>query len=511
MGAGSDRRDETLRRLLRSPYALAVPAAVLFCSFAVWNGFPILFFDSVDYLQRLADTLARFGFSTDWTTPLDDPSASTAVGPVTPSAHDDGPWLAGRSVWYGGAALLLSVLGGPGAIVFAQAYLLSAVLAVSWIRGLDGGAYGYAAVCVLLLVASTASAFAAIVLPDIFSGMAILAAATGLAWWDRLTRSDRLFLAGVAAFAAASHDSILAVLAAGLALAVPAIALSRKYRPDLGLSPARAAVLAAGVVGGLAASLVFHVGSLAVTGEKPLRLPFLSARLATAEVGRDYLAETCPGSGFALCDQQHKLGGDWIEFTFSPDPAVGVFTPASPALQRRLSDEQVRFAAAVVTHAPARSLALLTGAATRQAGMVSLRNFRATDSAPYLLAQLSPPLREPLERSRVYRDPRFLDRLSDFYGVVAALAAVGAVSGIAVAAIRRRWTATTGFGAALLAGLALNAAVCGVLASPYDRFQARVAWILPFAAAVLLREAYRARQSRPAARPAPVQEVIGRA
>lgn len=96
MGAGSDRRDETLRRLLRSPYALAVPAAVLFCSFAVWNGFPILFFDSVDYLQRLADTLARFGFSTDWTTPLDDPSASTAVGPVTPSAHDDGPWLAGR-------------------------------------------------------------------------------------------------------------------------------------------------------------------------------------------------------------------------------------------------------------------------------------------------------------------------------------------------------------------------------------------------------------------------------
>jgi putative flippase GtrA len=37
----------------------------------------------------------------------------------------------------------------------------------------------------------------------------------------------------------------------------------------------------------------------------------------------------------------------------------------------------------------------------------------------------------------------------------------------------------------LLAGYVINAAVCGVLSGPFPRYQARVAWIIPLAAAVV--------------------------
>jgi hypothetical protein len=38
---------------------------------------------------------------------------------------------------------------------------------------------------------------------------------------------------------------------------------------------------------------------------------------------------------------------------------------------------------------------------------------------------------------------------------------------------------------ALVAGVALNAAISGALSEPHSRYGARVAWVLPFAAAAL--------------------------
>ena len=48
----------------------------------------------------------------------------------------------------------------------------------------------------------------------------------------------------------------------------------------------------------------------------------------------------------------------------------------------------------------------------------------------------------------------------------------------------------------VLAALLLNAAICGVLSGPNDRYQARVAWLLPLMAAGLMA---RSRQPRAAA------------
>jgi fructose-specific phosphotransferase system IIC component len=44
-----------------------------------------------------------------------------------------------------------------------------------------------------------------------------------------------------------------------------------------------------------------------------------------------------------------------------------------------------------------------------------------------------------------------------------------------------------------LIGILVNAAVCGILSGPHDRYSARVAWLLPFAALLIL---VRPRESR---------------
>ena len=49
-----------------------------------------------------------------------------------------------------------------------------------------------------------------------------------------------------------------------------------------------------------------------------------------------------------------------------------------------------------------------------------------------------------------------------------------AVTHLAAAWRQRRFALLVG------AGVVVNGLVCGVLASPYDRFQARVVWLVPF-------------------------------
>jgi hypothetical protein len=473
-----------------SPYGLAVPGALALSTFALWNGFPVLYFDSIDYLQRPADVLAGFGFVSEWASP---PEAAVA-GPSGPPAADDDGWAAGRSVYYGLTALFLSAAAGPAAIVFAQAYLLAAILALAWTRGLGGAPVGYALVVGLLSLASTAPAFVAIVLPDVLSGIAVLAAATSLVWWDRLRRLDRCVLVGACGFGALSHDSILALLLLGGSIACAAWLFARRGGRSAPFRLAAATPLLAGAAVGLAGTVLFHVVAVASTGQPPVRLPFLSARLATSELGRDHLARTCPGSGYALCRYQDRLHGTWIQFLFSADPDVGVLKSASAQDRRRIVQEQTAFAADLVVQSPMRAAALFTGAALKQARMMSLRDFRAADTAPYLLHRLQPSLREPLLRSRVYRDEASLHRASGFYTAAAIVSGLIAAGWIAAGAASGALNRVQLFAAALLAGAALNATVCGVLASPYDRFQARVAWLLPLAASALLLQAHGARQ-----------------
>src|SRR5262249_35712917 len=157
-------------------YAFAV---TLLCLPAIWNGFPLVFDDVGGYLER-------------W------PTASLGLG---------------RSIPYG---LLLWTTSSSW---WVPAILLQAVFAAWGVdRALDVFGLHYSPwllPCVIAAIAATSGAalFVSQVLPDAWAAPAVLALHL-LAWHtDSLTRVERVAMAAIVAFAAASHMATLGVLA----------------------------------------------------------------------------------------------------------------------------------------------------------------------------------------------------------------------------------------------------------------------------------------------------------
>lgn len=474
-----------------TPYLLAIAGAALLCAFAVWNRYPLVYFDTVAYLQRPTDALAQVFGPGEWS------SATLHLGGPPGASHPspdaggkDDVWMAGRSIYYGLFNALLIQIGTVWLAIFIQGWIVAATIAVAWFRSGASSRVGYLVLMVGLTVATTASVFVSTLLPDVLGGAAIVAAAALVAFWERLRVLDKVFLGLAMSYAAVSHDSLLlllAAVAAGLFVLIGGwrlVLAARKAATPAFLRFAPIAPIAAAVVVGLVANFIFGFAAQTVTGNPPMRLPHLSARLATQDFGRSYLREVCPEAGYALCRYQDRLGTTWIAFLF--DRQAGVFATASRPAQRELSDQQVRFAVDLTLHRPGDTLGLFATDFYRQVTMTSLADLRPEANAPYLRQRLAPQLQAKIFSSRSYRDrSEALMRGSSFatrigYAAAAALAALfiyrGATRGFGPAEV---------FAGALLAGFLLNAVICATVASPYDRFQARVAWLVPLAAAFL--------------------------
>ena len=59
--------------------------------------------------------------------------------------------------------------------------------------------------------------------------------------------------------------------------------------------------------------------------------------------GTAYLQQSCPESGFVLCDYKDRLPIDWRDFLFDESPEKGVFGAVPVETQLALADEQVAF------------------------------------------------------------------------------------------------------------------------------------------------------------------------
>ena len=457
------------------PYGWAVLGASLLLWFAVWNGFPVVYEDSVAYLQRPARALAGLGLDSGWAAQPDGPVRPTVAVP-----RPDKAWMAGRSVYFGVPNAIIASLFGSFVVVALQAYLTAAVLALAWFRT-GGRALGYVVAVALVAATTGAAVVVAALLPDYLTPLAIVAVALSAAYWDRLGTVDRAFLGGVAAFGAMSHDSILVLLAALFVGGVATMFYGR--RPG---SRWRWLVIpgAAIVAGGLGTAL-FTALAIHVTGEPPKRLPHLSARVATSPVGRAVLTERCGSVDLEICRHQSQAGrGNWIDFLFSRDRETGVYAIADAATKKRLSGEQGRVLATVATRDPLGLARLVSEDIGAQLVTFSLTDLDPSGKKIFYATRLGGDLREQVEKTRSYRDEgRWMGLLSLLTWVSVASAMV-----ILIVLIRTRslveepvrqlvvWT---------VAGVFANAVICAALAGVYDRFQARVVWLLPFAAAIL--------------------------
>lgn len=472
-----------------SPYLMACPGGLLLLIYAFVNGVPFFYPDAFVYFyygesawEKLGRALPDFwwpnappgGVSREAFAPLHELSTGdTTLGGT--GEKDDWTPTAGRSVYYGLLSALPGIFSPPWNGVILQAYCSALIVAFAW-RAV-AGAMGplYLATMAALGILSTFGIFASTTMPDVWAAIGIQAVAVLVAAGDRIGRIDRIFLWGFVLFAALAHSSHLLVL--GILAVLFAVFRAARIAP---LAWATIAKLFAILVIAAGLEMAAQAAIARAAGNPPLGMPFLTAHLVDGGPGMDFIRDACPDAGFAVCERADRLPVEWREFLFRFSAPLDY--------QRRLADEDASFALATLRYDPSAVVGLALRDAARQTVMIGLVTtpIRSAIGESAAAEQSSAPLAQKVRAGRLYDADwlyRFLS-MTNMALVLAGLAALGFV------ATRPDLGARAGRLRSLLVisitGLLLNAAVCGVLASPYDRFQARVAWLVPVLAIIAL-------------------------
>lgn len=335
--------------------------------------------------------------------------------------------------------------------------------------------------CAGLALFTSVAWFTATIMPDALTGWVVLCLYLLGFGEARLTRAEMVFAGVVGAIAIAVHLSHLPA-AGGLVLLV--LLLRRRLRPAL----RAAAPVAAAIVFLLAANLIaFGRPVLSAHGSF-----FLFARLQADGPAVDTLRRHCPDAGWYLCDYIGTLPMDADHFLWSPDsPAQrdrhGQARPMGGTL---LAPEASAIVATTIREQPfavARVMALNT---LRQLGTTALGdtldNLDLQNSVQMgIRDQFSPAELARFDAGAQMRGvlPDLAAPFARVQGPVLVLALLAVFAWLARPA-HWRDAERLGLVLMLLAALVGNAFGTGALSGPHQRYGARIAWILPLAAAL---------------------------
>lgn len=448
------------------------------------NGGALYYFDTGGYFEQGFSVFKSLGYSPA-------PDGSAASGGAA-AAEDDGKVVGSRSVFY---SLLVTA-----SMIFARADLallvqvIALMLAVWLIARVAvravGGSFNVATIVgVTILAASLGSLpfYTVYLMPDIFAPILLLVAAVLTAF----VRQMRVWEIGLALVlgvgAVVMHPSHLVM--AVLLVPVSVLAAFLLNRRRFWVAPLLLALVAGS---GIAERLLFNVTVETVKSSEVVYRPFLTARLIEDGPGYDYLASHClsdPGPTCALFEALGKSDDPWrltaSHIMFERSAQLGSFQLMSEEDQRRVAADQVSFFLSVLMDRPISTAGAFLKNTLEQANLFSI--------------QMTVPDAKILEQVRgitrhapaSFDDIRFLNSRGWIGAVDMMHTLVYAISAFLIMAyilwpreappIEIRVVVLM-----LLLGIGVNAFVCGGISQPADRYGARVIFLLPFSAALLL-------------------------
>jgi hypothetical protein len=410
---------------------------------AVLNGYPLVFIDTVSYLNH--------------TTMPEAPWDKTLVyGPFLHLFH----WQ--ETLW-------------PA--VAAQGLIASHLvwLAQRMARGAATPA-AHLLVCAALAALSSAPWFLATLMPDALTALAPLCLL--LLGFGGLRRWEAAWVTLLGAIAIAAH---LSHLPTAVAVVLLNALLARRWWPL-----ARAAMPV-----GLAVLLLLGA-NLATFGRaalSPHGAVFLLARLQDDGPAVATLRARCPAAGWHLCGFLDRLPMDSDEFLWDAGSPLNREADGSARAMGGVagSAEARAIVAATLRDRPFEVAGAMLRNALRQAGMARVGDTLGND-------HLAASARQPIARAFPPREVAAFDAGAQRRGALREVAAPFLAPHLpvlvlsAVLAPLLWWRARGSPRAALLAGalvaLLANAAATGALSKPHERYQARIAWLLPLAVLV---------------------------
>lgn len=431
-------------------------AAVLLALPALWNGYPLLYWDSADYIAM----------------------PFTGHVPVF------------RTVSYTMMTIFGVMAGTLWTVVAVQSLLLAWLLH----EIVDAFAPWRARVALVPLVVPLAFLtalpwFAGQIMADAFTGVLVLgmaALAFGPAW---IGRSRRVAMALVLVLATGVHTSHIAI---GGGLVVVFLALRwLAVLPGWRWASARVGLPILVVAGG---AVLAAMANWSLTGRVFISQStgnLLLARIVQDGIAKKYLDIVCPqGVTLRLCPYRDRLPKTANAFLWFPGTfyRIGGWAPEVQEESNRIVSESLRLlpwehvkAAAALTWD--QLLMVKTGD-----GVIRLDTIHADDKVelnpfmPKVIGQHYPQDMPAYWASEQRRgiDFTIINRIQ----VPLAFAGYLLAPAVLVWAYRRRDRLAAGLALTVVLGILGNAFVCGALSNPNDRYQARIAWTALLAAGI---------------------------
>jgi hypothetical protein len=419
---------------------------------AIWNGFPILFYDSGDYFVRIID----------------------------------GALNNGRSIVYG--AFLYGLRNPnlwPVAILqcTVTAWTIYLVLRTHGLKGRFAALpLALVGVTAILSVSTALAWVAGMMMPDLFAALGVLGLYLLLLKRESLGRYERYGLVALIAFSAAAHNATLAVIAALFGAAVLLHLWCRNQIAHAGLKQAILAIVLA--IALVPTTGLFAVGNFAWT---PGGAGFIFSRLVQDGIAQRYLADNCPDPKLKLCEVRHALPDKaddflWHQGDRGPFAHIGGFQGGSDEMKRIAIDSLFQY--------PLMHLHAAIGTTLEQ--LVSVRTgdqIVADQGYTYgILHDNEPQMRPAIETSMQRRGKleTLFPALNKIHEPVT-LAAMAFLPLLLLLAWRRgEMRDTDKLAAAVILALLANAFVTGVLSNPHDRYGARIGWTAPLVWSLLI-------------------------
>lgn len=448
----------------RAVWALAIAVATLcLIAPALWNGFPLLEWDTGGYLARWYDHTL----------------------------------VINRGVAYG---LFLNA-GSP--LAFWPDLIVQSLLTI-WVLALMLRAHGFggrpwllAGIVAVLSAFTTLPWLTSILLTDIFAGLSVFGLYLLLLRGDALGRLESTGLVLLVAFSAATHSATLAVLMGLLLVA----AFVRRFAP-------RRIAFVRLELGGLALALgigLVFTANYAVAGRlawTPGGFSIAFGRMLQDGIVKKYLAAHCPDPDLRVfCRIKDTIPQNADEF-FWADPEFGKLGGFE-----KLGGEMEAVALGAIADYPL--LQVETAAVASGKQLVAVHTGEGVENTLWhtygVIRDRLPGLVPAMDAARQQQKTSISFAALNAVHYPVALACIAVLPLLLLLALTERLPARFAeLTATAMLALLGNAVVCGAISNPHDRYGARLAWIAAFVALMALAHAAaRLRQPRPQRLPAP--------
>jgi hypothetical protein len=432
-------------------------AALLLTWPALLNRYPLLYPDSISYLQAGAPTTAAIFL------------------------HRLAGFSAMRSELYSLGILPFHWNQTPGPIVALNALLTAYVLWLTIRSSLPRHTTAYfLAITAFLSLFTSASWFVSLIMPDILGAVLYLAIYLLIFALETLTRADRIALSLIALWAITAHSTHL-MLSLGLCILF-ALLLALRWPPiaGQGRAVAHVALLVALAAVAQTALHTYLYGHPSLDGSRP---PYLMARIIADGTGTLYLQRNCPtpappAQPWAICAYVNRLPDNDDEFLWADG---GIWASADQRTSQRLLAEEMPLVRATLRAYPRQQLAASWANFTHQLNDFGVDDFDNNAWMQQSIDSAIPHSHYPGSLQAHDAVPSNAFTILQRWIVIPSAILLAAL--LPWLAHHRRYR-LLGLIVVIVPTLIANALITAVLSSLDSRYQARIIWLAPLLAAL---------------------------